>query len=192
MLVPESGDSIQTLKAGLMEIADMFVVNKADRPGADRLRNELELMLGLRSGRDDAQRAGAPRRRPRRSNESGATGARSAREATTPSRGRRRCCAPLASKGEGIAELVDALDRHFGYLETSGDAARSAAARGCASASSTSWKTRRGAGCGPTPRRTQWLEDRLPELEAGRDEAVRDRRRAARAERGPSDGDGRR
>jgi LAO/AO transport system kinase len=51
VLVPESGDSIQTLKAGLMEIADVFAVNKADRPGADRLRNELELMLGLRDGR---------------------------------------------------------------------------------------------------------------------------------------------
>src|SRR5213596_901868 len=50
VLVPESGDSIQTLKAGLMEIADIFVVNKADRAGAERLRNELELMLGLRSG----------------------------------------------------------------------------------------------------------------------------------------------
>src|SRR5205809_3272832 len=50
VLVPESGDSIQTLKAGLMEIADIFIVNKADRPGADRLRNELELMLGLRNG----------------------------------------------------------------------------------------------------------------------------------------------
>src|ERR1041385_5552268 len=50
VLVPESGDSIQTLKAGLMEIADLFVVNKADRPGADRLRNELELMIGLRGG----------------------------------------------------------------------------------------------------------------------------------------------
>src|SRR3954465_6938802 len=50
VLVPESGDSIQTLKAGLMEIADIFVVNKADRPGADRLRNELELMIGLRNG----------------------------------------------------------------------------------------------------------------------------------------------
>src|SRR3954470_11964767 len=50
VLVPESGDSIQTLKAGLMEIADIFIVNKSDRPGADRLRNELELMLGMRSG----------------------------------------------------------------------------------------------------------------------------------------------
>src|SRR2546423_2001081 len=50
VLVPESGDSIQTLKAGVMEIADIFVVNKADRPGADRFRHELELMLGLRGG----------------------------------------------------------------------------------------------------------------------------------------------
>ncbi len=50
VLVPESGDSIQTLKAGLMEIADIFVVNKADRPGADRLRTEIELMLGMRTG----------------------------------------------------------------------------------------------------------------------------------------------
>jgi LAO/AO transport system kinase len=37
VLVPESGDSIQTMKAGLMEAADLFVVNKADRPGAPRL-----------------------------------------------------------------------------------------------------------------------------------------------------------
>src|SRR5439155_2959928 len=39
VLVPESGDSIQTLKAGVMEIADVFAVNKADRPGADRLEH---------------------------------------------------------------------------------------------------------------------------------------------------------
>src|SRR5437879_3373865 len=40
VLVPESGDGIQVMKAGLMEIADVFVVNKADRPGADQLRQE--------------------------------------------------------------------------------------------------------------------------------------------------------
>src|SRR3970282_330623 len=50
ILVPESGDSIQALKAGLMEIADVFVVNKADRPGAERVRNDIELMLGMRGG----------------------------------------------------------------------------------------------------------------------------------------------
>ena len=46
-LVPEAGDTIQTMKAGLMEIADIFVVNKADRPGADRLVVELQSMLML-------------------------------------------------------------------------------------------------------------------------------------------------
>jgi LAO/AO transport system kinase len=44
LLVPEVGDAIQTLKAGLMEIADIFVVNKADREGADRLMAELRMM----------------------------------------------------------------------------------------------------------------------------------------------------
>ena len=42
VLVPESGDSIQAMKAGLMEIADIFIVNKADRPGADSLAREIE------------------------------------------------------------------------------------------------------------------------------------------------------
>jgi GTPase len=53
LLVPEAGDAIQTLKAGLMEIADIFVVNKADREGADRLMAELQMMLEIqhRQGR---------------------------------------------------------------------------------------------------------------------------------------------
>lgn len=42
VVVPEFGDAIQTLKAGILEIADVFVVNKADRPGADVLARELE------------------------------------------------------------------------------------------------------------------------------------------------------
>lgn len=46
-LVPEAGDTVQTMKAGLMEIADIFVVNKADRPGADKLIVELQTMLHL-------------------------------------------------------------------------------------------------------------------------------------------------
>jgi len=48
VLVPEAGDTVQTMKAGLLEIADVFVVNKADREGADRIKTELELMLQLR------------------------------------------------------------------------------------------------------------------------------------------------
>jgi len=45
VVVPEAGDEIQTMKAGLMEIADLFVVNKADRPDADQFVNNLNLML---------------------------------------------------------------------------------------------------------------------------------------------------
>lgn len=47
VLVPESGDSIQGMKAGLLEIADLFVVNKSDRPGAEGFANELEASLLL-------------------------------------------------------------------------------------------------------------------------------------------------
>ena len=47
VLVPESGDSIQAMKAGLLEIADLFIVNKFDRPGAESFKNELELSLHL-------------------------------------------------------------------------------------------------------------------------------------------------
>ncbi len=45
VLVPEAGDEVQTMKAGLMEIADVFVVNKADRPDADTFVKNLRLML---------------------------------------------------------------------------------------------------------------------------------------------------
>lgn len=53
VLVPESGDAIQAMKAGLMEIADVFVVNKADRAGADRLERALRVTLGFRTRGDD-------------------------------------------------------------------------------------------------------------------------------------------
>jgi LAO/AO transport system kinase len=45
VVVPESGDEIQTMKAGLMEVADIFVVNKADRPDAERFVQNLKMML---------------------------------------------------------------------------------------------------------------------------------------------------
>jgi LAO/AO transport system kinase len=48
VLVPEAGDSVQVMKAGLLEIADVFVVNKADREGAERMQAELVQMLHLR------------------------------------------------------------------------------------------------------------------------------------------------
>ncbi len=49
VLVPGAGDAVQAMKAGLMEIADVFVVNKADRPGVERVLAELEEVLELRS-----------------------------------------------------------------------------------------------------------------------------------------------
>ncbi len=52
VLVPESGDSIQAMKAGLMEIADFFVVNKADRPGADQAVMSIKTVLGFKPHSD--------------------------------------------------------------------------------------------------------------------------------------------
>jgi LAO/AO transport system kinase len=56
VLVPGTGDEVQALKAGIMEIADVFVVNKADREGADRTASAVEAMLGLESFAEDMWR----------------------------------------------------------------------------------------------------------------------------------------
>lgn len=56
ILVPESGDSVQTMKAGLMEIADIFCVNKADREGSDRIIMELRQTLDTRKKIENAWR----------------------------------------------------------------------------------------------------------------------------------------
>ena len=53
LLVPGMGDDVQTFKAGVMEIADLYVVNKSDRPGADRVEQEVTAMLGMSQRRDD-------------------------------------------------------------------------------------------------------------------------------------------
>jgi LAO/AO transport system kinase len=53
VLVPGLGDEVQALKAGLIEVADLFLVNKADREGADRAARDLHAMLGLREGSQD-------------------------------------------------------------------------------------------------------------------------------------------
>lgn len=47
VLVPEGGDAVQTMKAGLMEIADIYVVNKADREGAERMRMDLQVLVQM-------------------------------------------------------------------------------------------------------------------------------------------------
>jgi len=52
VLVPGLGDDVQAMKAGIMEIADLFVVNKADKPGADRVVNEVRAVLDFLKGRE--------------------------------------------------------------------------------------------------------------------------------------------
>lgn len=127
VLVPESGDSIQTLKAGLMEIADLYVVNKSDRPGADRLRHEIEVMLGLRGG--NAMRnvpahhgvdLGRVMTREERLAMNPARAAREAAQDSAPETWTPPVLGAAASRGEGIEGVAAALDRHFTYLEASG------------------------------------------------------------------------
>ena len=120
VLVPESGDGIQTLKAGVMEIAEVYVINKSDRPGADKLKQEVEVMLGIRRGNafahitpHHAPKDGGGRRRP-----------------AEPQTGwEAPVLMTVASKGTGVAELVAALDRHHAYLAESGKLAERRARR---------------------------------------------------------------
>ncbi|CAN5898627.1 methylmalonyl Co-A mutase-associated GTPase MeaB [soil metagenome] len=164
VLVPESGDSIQTLKAGLIEIADIFAVNKADRPGADRLRNEIEVMLGMRAGatmRNVPAHHGVDLSANNIIKQVRAAAATDDVEQWTPP-----VLRTVAVKDEGIAELVAALDRHFRYLEESGTLRTRRRTRLRervvevveAKARRRLWND---------AATNQWLEDRLPELEAG-------------------------
>jgi LAO/AO transport system kinase len=116
VLVPESGDGIQTLKSGVMEIADLFVVNKADRPGGDKLAREIEITLGFRQGNAfrgirahhgvDLQTATrTPRPEPDASLD----------------RWKHPVILTTASKAEGVDRLVGELDRHREWMKASGE-----------------------------------------------------------------------
>jgi LAO/AO transport system kinase len=114
VLVPESGDGIQTLKSGIMEVADLFVVNKADRPGAEQLRHEIEVTLGIRRGKTF---------RHVRGHHGGPSDGRTAgppRPADGSPAWEHPVLLTVAAKGEGIPELVAALDRHHAWLVESG------------------------------------------------------------------------
>jgi LAO/AO transport system kinase len=153
VLVPESGDSIQTLKAGVMEIADVFVINKSDRPGADRLRNDVELMLGLRKG---SSYANVPAHH-------GVEDARDDRAETwTPP-----VLRAVAAKGEGITELMESIDRHFAYLEKSGELRSRRRERMMERVVEIAERRMRSRLWGQ-PSTMKWLEARVDDLEAGR------------------------
>ncbi len=91
-LVPESGDAVQTMKAGLMEAADMFVVNKADRAGAPGLMAELKFAAHLQY-----------------------TGPMARRDINweTPT------LSAQAANDVGVVELLEAIRRHRALLERS-------------------------------------------------------------------------
>ena len=90
VLVPGLGDEVQALKAGIMEIADVFVVNKADREGVERLIAEIESMLSLATGGDPPP----------------------------------AIVKTVATRGEGIVELIDAVLGFRRRAESSGALAR--------------------------------------------------------------------
>ncbi|HEX2123644.1 MAG TPA: methylmalonyl Co-A mutase-associated GTPase MeaB [Thermoanaerobaculia bacterium] len=88
VLVPGMGDDIQAIKAGIMEIGDVFVVNKADRPGADKTVTEVTMMMSLVEEHGD----------------------------WVPP-----IVKTVASRSEGIADLDEAIGKHYDYLAASGE-----------------------------------------------------------------------
>jgi LAO/AO transport system kinase len=99
LLAPGMGDGIQAAKAGILEIADVFVVNKADRDGADQTARELKHMISL--GRREI--SGAVWRQP-----------------IVPT---------IAVKSSGVDEVVEAIDAHTAWMTEHGELARRRAGR---------------------------------------------------------------
>jgi LAO/AO transport system kinase len=110
--VPGLGDDIQAIKAGVLEIADVLVVNKADRPGADEAARDLAQMLSL-----------GPIVRP---------GPGSPASGGPPSRWKPPIVRTSAQDGNGVDELISAIDAHAEWARSSGEleARRAGAARG--------------------------------------------------------------
>jgi LAO/AO transport system kinase len=103
VVVPGMGDDVQAAKAGLLEIADVLVLNKADRDGADRALRDLRTMVELahEPGEPGGSHAGAP-----------------AAGWAVP------VVATVAPRDEGVAALAAALEEHHRHLEASGELAR--------------------------------------------------------------------
>jgi LAO/AO transport system kinase len=94
---PEMGDEVQAIKAGLLEVADLVVVNKGDKPGAQRTAAQLRAMLVPSVGR------GAP-------------------DPARPQPKRPEVMVTTAATGEGVAALLAAIDRHRARLTSAGAA----------------------------------------------------------------------
>ena len=115
---PGLGDDVQAIKAGLLEVADILVVNKADQPGAEAARRALRASLDLahpaarRWANADGAHAG-------RGHEPVMVEAEAPDEMWIPP-----IVSTVAVKGEGFEALLEALDRHRTHLETSGELGR--------------------------------------------------------------------
>ena len=108
--VPGMGDEVQAIKAGILEVADVFAVNKADHEGADRTAMALEMMLDLNAGPQQVAHHGQwmPVAAP-------APKDLGARRAWRPP-----ICKTVAVRSRGIEELAQAIEAHRAYLEESG------------------------------------------------------------------------
>ena len=118
VMAPGMGDEVQAIKAGILETADVFAVNKADRDGADSTMRDLELMIALgtetmvASGRSRAHVVHGGVKVDVIAGVGDAPAGKTHEEHWTPPI--TKC---IATKNEGITELVDALDRHKSWLD---------------------------------------------------------------------------
>ena len=115
--VPGMGDDVQAIKAGVLEVADVFAVNKADRDGADRTVHDLQMMLELR-------RTVAGHGLPHLDHDATHrfTGASPGGGPPPPSVGwEPPIVKTVAVKDEGVADLAGAIDRHRAHLEATGE-----------------------------------------------------------------------
>jgi len=122
LVQPGSGDDVQTLKAGILEIGDVFVVNKADMDGAERTLAELEEMVhrrespteGLDGGHHGFEVPDHPDDGNREGNRDGGDDTGEA-PAWTP-----EVLGTVANTGEGVSELIETFDAHATHLRESG------------------------------------------------------------------------
>jgi len=115
LVPPGSGDDVQMLKAGILEIADVFVVNKADLKGANRTVQELREMLDYR---DDGVSRSVGHHRP----DAGGDGHGAGADAEDEQGGwEPTIVETVANRGEGVEELLGVLEDHHSYLDRSGE-----------------------------------------------------------------------
>jgi LAO/AO transport system kinase len=123
---PGLGDEVQAIKAGVLEIADLFAVNKADREGADHTVMALQMMQGL----TPAQSGHHPTAPPGRG---GLGAARSVQHAEAGAQPAGAWLPPIvktvAVRGDGVAQLRDWIETHAGYLAETGQRERRDSAR---------------------------------------------------------------